>query len=198
MPSSPPPLNVTRNPCWWDKDGLLQCLPYFYIIGFSKCATSDMFSNLVWHPNIISSQKEPHWVDYLRFTDDRRFLQNYTKMFDGIIRKIEMKVLSSGYSNYIFDMWAVYEILLEILENCFTLGFQCNGPDLYLSRVTLYSRYLSWRMKLPHPAYQRPSPEAFHNLCVGAVKLYTKCFQQKSPRQCAYNGTLYTQVVMFL
>ncbi|GFR96858.1 sulfotransferase, partial [Elysia marginata] len=53
-------------------------------------------------------------------------------------------------------------------------------------------------MKLPHPAYQRPSPEAFHNLCVRAVKLYTKCFQQKSPRQCAYNGTLYTQVILRL
>ena len=80
--STPKPLNCTRNPCWWDEGGVLQCLPYFYIIGFSKCATTDMYRNLAQHPSILQmAMKEPHWFDYLRFIGDECKLTLYASLF---------------------------------------------------------------------------------------------------------------------
>lgn len=60
-----------RNPCWTGEDLIgeerLFCIPYFYIIGFTKCGTTDMFSVLKAHP-LISSRagKETHFMDRLR------------------------------------------------------------------------------------------------------------------------------------
>ncbi|KAK3770225.1 hypothetical protein RRG08_064335 [Elysia crispata] len=215
--TSPAFLNNTRNPCWWE-NGSMQCLPYFYIIGFSKCATTDMYSNLVWHPSVISGQKEPHWIDYLRFVENRMYLQNYTAHFKDMIGKIEMSAFSKGYSHGVFGDATPCTAWYSLYWPCFQgnqLSLQepeyTNADVVHRMVPTakiivmirdpidrLYSRYLTWRMKVPHAAYQRPSPEAFHKLCVHAVALYQQCLKQGSPRQCAYNGTLYTQVILRL
>ena len=42
----------------------LRCLPYFLLIGFSKCATSDLWKRLTQHPQIVGPRrKEPHYWD---------------------------------------------------------------------------------------------------------------------------------------
>ncbi|XP_063688882.1 carbohydrate sulfotransferase 15-like [Bolinopsis microptera] len=60
-----------RNPCWKGKDLLgedkLFCIPYFYIIGFTKCGTTDLFAILKNHTHVSSrSGKETHYFDRLR------------------------------------------------------------------------------------------------------------------------------------
>jgi hypothetical protein len=40
----------------------LRCIPYFHIIGVSKCGTTDMYHRLSKHPQMLESlNKGPHW-----------------------------------------------------------------------------------------------------------------------------------------
>eukprot|EP00057_Strongylocentrotus_purpuratus_P032276 XP_787115.3 PREDICTED: carbohydrate sulfotransferase 15 isoform X1 [Strongylocentrotus purpuratus] len=50
-----------KNPCWLDAKDELNCLPYFYLIGMSKCGTTDLWKKLTSHPDIVDVPKEPHW-----------------------------------------------------------------------------------------------------------------------------------------
>ncbi|KAL5268307.1 hypothetical protein ACHWQZ_G002238 [Mnemiopsis leidyi] len=64
-------LSEFKNPCWKGKDNLgreqLFCLPYFFIIGFTKCGTTDLFAILLAHPLISSrARKETHFFDRRR------------------------------------------------------------------------------------------------------------------------------------
>ena len=59
-----------RNPCWKQSDQnnetKLYCIPYFYIMGFTKCGTTDLQVLLTQHP-LISSRwanvKESDFID---------------------------------------------------------------------------------------------------------------------------------------
>ena len=42
----------------------MRCLPYFLLVGFSKCGTSDLWKWLTSHPEIFGpARKEPHFWD---------------------------------------------------------------------------------------------------------------------------------------
>ncbi|KAH9500528.1 APOB1 complementation factor [Bulinus truncatus] len=58
----------SRNPCWWDA-GVLRCVPYFYIAGFSKSGTTDLYARLLQHQLLAGTMKEKHWFDFNRFID---------------------------------------------------------------------------------------------------------------------------------
>ena len=52
-----------KNPCWF-RDRTLHCLPYYHILGVSKCGTTDIYNRLIKHPHIYESlNKGPHWWD---------------------------------------------------------------------------------------------------------------------------------------
>ena len=46
--------------------GHLRCLPYFFLIGFPKCATTDLYDRIAKHPHVVRSKKEIHWFTRLR------------------------------------------------------------------------------------------------------------------------------------
>ena len=47
----------------------LLCLPYFYLAGFPKCGTTDLYAHITQHHQIIPTKvKEPHWWTRKRFT----------------------------------------------------------------------------------------------------------------------------------
>eukprot|EP00898_Chlorokybus_atmophyticus_P002879 jgi/Chlat1/3592/Chrsp234S00258 len=55
-----------KNPCWREpaSRGTLHCLPYFHILGVSKCGTTDVYHRLSMHPDVYESiNKGPHWFD---------------------------------------------------------------------------------------------------------------------------------------
>ena len=50
----------------------LQCLPYFYLVGFSKCSTTALMRYTKQHPEYIyPCQKEPHWWSFYRIFDEQ-------------------------------------------------------------------------------------------------------------------------------
>ncbi|CAG5114566.1 unnamed protein product, partial [Candidula unifasciata] len=207
----------TKSPCWNDT-GILRCLPYAYIVGFSKCGTSDLFSRIIQHPDVVHfGLKEKHWFDYFRFGTDTRFIQNYTDKFANMTLRIESDLRQLGFSykitvdgspTYSWGSlnWPCYEGNEGLNEPLFT------NADV-IHRLTpsakiivsmrepvsrLYSRMLSWIPEQLHPAYVDPTPEKFHTFIEERVRMYRQCFTQWSHRQCAYNGTLYKEAVLRL
>ncbi|KAK3274256.1 hypothetical protein CYMTET_17554 [Cymbomonas tetramitiformis] len=54
----------SKSPCWQaGPPGGLRCLPYFHILGVSKCGTTDLYSRLSMHPDVIRSKNKgpPFW-----------------------------------------------------------------------------------------------------------------------------------------
>ena len=75
-----PFINKTKNPCFYDKDEKLRCLPYFFILSSQKCGTTDLFDLLSKHKHIVpSKRKEVHWFDRSRFGGVERYYANSTK-----------------------------------------------------------------------------------------------------------------------
>ena len=72
LPVTQQPYNTSyKNPCWNEEEEFY-CLPYFFIGGFPKCGTTELYDKLIWHPEIISpARKEPHWWTRDRFTRDK-------------------------------------------------------------------------------------------------------------------------------
>lgn len=53
-----------KNPCWYDNlsGKTLLCVPYFFLLGVTKCGTSDVWQKLSFHPQIVRQVgKESHW-----------------------------------------------------------------------------------------------------------------------------------------
>lgn len=79
----PPPTFDARykNPCWQRADKSLACVPYAYIAGFLKCASTAVHALLVRHPAVQDNMlKETHWWSRYRrpfgpssFSLDRKF-----------------------------------------------------------------------------------------------------------------------------
>ena len=53
-----------KNPCFRSSSqtGMaVKCLPYFYLVGAPKCGTTDVWYNLLRHPQVMHVRKEPHY-----------------------------------------------------------------------------------------------------------------------------------------
>ncbi|KAK4326104.1 hypothetical protein Pmani_003357 [Petrolisthes manimaculis] len=51
-----------------NSDVVLQCLPYFFLIGQPKCGTTDIFHRINIHPDVVEPKvKGPHWWSRKRF-----------------------------------------------------------------------------------------------------------------------------------
>jgi N-acetylgalactosamine 4-sulfate 6-O-sulfotransferase len=64
------------NPCWYEpptgNKRVLVCLPYYFVAGFTKCGTTDLYYRMALHPQIyLGSVKEPtfwskRWLEELK------------------------------------------------------------------------------------------------------------------------------------
>ena len=40
----------------------IRCLPFYYLIGFPKCGSTDLYESISRHPTMVrAGKKEPHW-----------------------------------------------------------------------------------------------------------------------------------------
>jgi len=59
-----------RNPCW--NDYKFHCAPYFFVTGFPKCGTTDLYERMTYHPGFRPPLfKEIHWITRYRFLSHR-------------------------------------------------------------------------------------------------------------------------------
>lgn len=79
-----------KNPCWRDAGGL-HCLPYFHILGVSKCGTTDLYRRLSVHNNIVRSlNKGPH------FWDEKHSFKWYLDIYQRGAQEIETAKPKTG------------------------------------------------------------------------------------------------------
>lgn len=74
-----------KNPCFYQtvryevnnevigRERRLRCLPYFFIIGFPKCGTSDLWNRLALHPDVVVRHEKESF-----YLDDKRIGRCYT------------------------------------------------------------------------------------------------------------------------
>ncbi|XP_076468966.1 carbohydrate sulfotransferase 15-like [Babylonia areolata] len=204
----PPPryLPNSKNPCW-RHEGRVLCVPYFFLIGVSKSGTTDLFSRLAFHPEVIRNRKETHFFDRRRY-DRNMLFPKYVNWFRGTARRVQEDIRKQGHSrvicgdaspSYFYDnyFWKLYSGNENCTEPRVILAhhlFHLN-PRLKIVMIIrhpvdrLYSRYLFDFGKLGRN--YPPSPEEFHDFVVQCLHHYKLCFQRWSIRHCLYNRTLW-------
>ncbi|KAK9965997.1 hypothetical protein ABG768_005051 [Culter alburnus] len=198
-------------------DGKLQrlrCLPYFYIVGQSKCGTTDLYERLRLHPDVhLTPPKEPHWWCRKRFGINRpgdppltRFpLDHYLDLFDPVAQRIQHRLLgnSSSRSSIITGeatattMWDnlawsyLHDISREAEPPSLSQDFiHAVQPDARLIAILrdpverLYSDYLYF-------GTSNESPLDFHQKVCESLRLFDACLRDAGLRACVYSSTLY-------
>ena len=68
--------------CWENStSGRFNCLPGLYLAGMPKCGSTDLFTKLVWHPDLRKPHegKETHWWTRKRIVKFGKFGKNSRK-----------------------------------------------------------------------------------------------------------------------
>lgn len=110
-------LDNFRNPCWLTSaTGQLACLPFFFLAGFPKCGTTELYVKLHKHQHVAKLlTKEPHWLTRLRY-------QN------------ESESPLCPYWVIIICLFVSWFLIFGLVQTCFT-GMSL-GQKMYLLRVT--------------------------------------------------------------
>ncbi|KAK7483704.1 hypothetical protein BaRGS_00025025, partial [Batillaria attramentaria] len=171
-------VNRSKNPCWFDQAHQLLCVPYFYLAGVSKSGTSDLFSRIIQHPEVIDSRKEHHWFDRRRYHRDAtpsHFYDSYEwKQFCGNENCTEPRVILANQIRHLYPEAKVILIVRHPVNR-------------------LYSRYL-YDYGLKPTTRSEMGPQQFHSRVVDGLNKYTNCIRKWSLRHCVYNKTLWETV----
>lgn len=213
--------NCMKNPCFYQRYWVtienerknvkrLRCLPYFYIIGFPKCGTTDLWERLIRHPQIVAKhKKESHYIDDKRFIKQWTF-EDYLKYFsytsNEIAKQCEAQQINTGAECNIItgeatantaavnDLWNLLPENKGCTEPRFTNPdyLYSINPDMKLialirdpvERLWSDYHYLAKYFKY------NTSREDFHEHAVNAIDAYKDCLKYFSPRGCAYNESI--------
>eukprot|EP00057_Strongylocentrotus_purpuratus_P012392 XP_011666866.1 PREDICTED: carbohydrate sulfotransferase 15 isoform X2 [Strongylocentrotus purpuratus] len=168
-----------KNPCWLDAKDELNCLPYFYLIGMSKCGTTDLWKKLTSHPDIVDVPKEPHWWGPRR--TGWTGIAAHGQEGDGSI--------STAYS--IGNAWLKTNAgatdppytNAELLH-----AIQPKAKIIIIVRNPT-ERARSWYF-YTHPL---TTPDDWHVSAMTSIECYNSCMKQHNERYCAYSfGCPYT------
>ncbi|XP_071948202.1 carbohydrate sulfotransferase 15-like isoform X2 [Antedon mediterranea] len=177
-----------KNPCWETKQSL-RCLPYFYVAGMPKSGTTDLFSKINSHPDVVHSVKELHWWTRRRFNAG---LSWYLNKQSRIVRLLDKKtadaarlVIGEGSASTLWDCnnykttkYSNADIFEVVQPNAKVIAIFRNPAD------RLYSGYKYFGRRKGDSR----SPEKFHSYCLTAVNSLTKCLQTYGERQCVYRS----------
>ncbi|XP_053404910.1 carbohydrate sulfotransferase 15-like [Mercenaria mercenaria] len=214
--------NHFKNPCFAQtqrckvSDGTvteqqrLRCIPYFYIIGFPKCATTDLWDRLLLHPHIVAKHdKESHYIDDKRFNNQwsfDKYLDYFSLTADAISELCE-NILDRGDTqcNIITgeataNTAAVNDLWYMLPENKGCTEPRITNPD-YLYNINPEMRLIAlirdpverlWSDYLYLAKYfnYKTSPESFHQHTVDAIAIYDDCLKYFTHRGCAYNESI--------
>ncbi|XP_064602963.1 carbohydrate sulfotransferase 15-like [Liolophura sinensis] len=205
-----------KNPCWIERaseirhsimdgnfKGEIRCLPYFFVAGFPKCGTTDLYRRLALHPQIQPPcAKEPHWWTRRRYQKGRSLLtylkcfqkaaeriaesNNYTIVVTEPRHKITMDCSASTLwdqtnwrfipqNNLTYDEPTVTNIhsIHHLLPNAKMIVIMRNPTD------RLYSDYLYFNSGL--------SASNFHKFVIRSIGILEDCFKKRTTRACLYD-----------
>ncbi|XP_078698860.1 carbohydrate sulfotransferase 15-like isoform X2 [Branchiostoma floridae x Branchiostoma belcheri] len=175
-----------KNPCWFDKsvestsdkgnktgDFLLRCLPYVYIIGQPKCGTTDLYSRLIKHPDVVRGHgKEPHWWTRGRFK--RQVEGSASTMWDNRHWRREFWDTPNN------EPPILVANLIRAVQPKARIIISLRNPT-----ERLYSEYLYFRN-----GKTNKSVTNFHTRVTSAIMNFKNCLRNNSVRSCVYQPEL--------
>ena len=118
-----------KNPCWNESNPgefTIRCLPYFYLAGFPKCGTTDLFFEMAKHPDFFPARrKEPHWWTRNRFSNAQ--LQYHSTA--GKIGIFTARVNGKEMFSYCLSACMCVCVSLAV---CFGYNFLCLNTGAFL------------------------------------------------------------------
>ncbi|CAH1783110.1 unnamed protein product [Owenia fusiformis] len=189
-----------------NKPWRLRCLPYFYIIGPPKCATTDLSWRLTRHPRIEDAGvKEYHYWSKARWDFNNtesvgrtKLLKPYVDSFDQVAERIRNFSTSQGINNVVAHDGTPH----TIYHHHGPVGQSHLKLDVdYIQHIQkdkvkfitilrdpisrLYSDFFFWGNA------GRFGPvkvkDHFHELCEKAINLYKDCLKQRPLKYCVYH-----------
>ncbi|XP_070174126.1 carbohydrate sulfotransferase 15-like [Littorina saxatilis] len=121
----------SKNPCWYDGKRL-RCMPYFFIIGASKSATTDLFKRLLMHPDVKCTRKEIHWFSRLRTLGAG--LKWYTSQFNTLAKDINTQIKAGEPTTSVIG-----EVSIDYLSDVQVWPHLTGNQGCYEPRVTIAS-----------------------------------------------------------
>lgn len=184
----------------------LRCLPYLWIIGETKCGTTDLFDKVILHPDIEPGFfKEGHWFsgwrkfggpvrDFIDSFDIAAERVRQQVRFDSVTRTFHHNVLTiDGSAPTLWGpmQWAEQpdnegKNVPEFINAHYIRHMIPDARFLVTVRNPtdrLYSHYLYF----PRDSYTQ---EFFHDLVQTCISVFNECIQERSVRECLYDKTM--------
>ncbi|KAJ8024167.1 Carbohydrate sulfotransferase 15 [Holothuria leucospilota] len=180
-----------KNPCWYSPKKQLLCLPYFYLLGFPKCGTTDLWDKINNHPQVARTRvKETHfWRDrktgsstaFYKYLSNALFLSHRllsgdtgAVYCDGSATTIITHSRFVKYFANVTDMYTNVDIIKELTPKA-KMIIAIREPV-----ERLYSGYLY------HPIKERRSARAFHSEAQKYISDFNKCLERDSQLKCVF------------
>lgn len=189
----------TKSPCWENTEAgfRLFCLPYFYLIGAPKSATTDLWSKLMFHPDVVKTfDKEPQfWTRGNLVRGLMRYCSNFMPLIKAITRNEHTMSSYISGDGTASNFW-------ERRRSQMLYGRQPDGPPYFTADLIraiqpnariiviirepssrLYSEYLD--LDSFWPLFK--SPEDFHVRIENVIDNFNKCLETHHVASCASN-----------
>lgn len=189
-----------KNPCWRDSSDVFTCLPKVYLAGMPKCGSTDLYSKLVWHPQLVGMHvKENHYWPRLRLGKHTGHLNKEIakptefRYYLGLMKpatvqiELDEKMISiDGTQSLLWDMRDWEERYPGLAEPPFTNADLIRDvtPQAKVLVVLrnpvdrLYSDFLYFR--------QGRNAAMFHEAVVTEVGRLNTCLETNTLRTCCY------------
>ncbi len=209
-----------RNPCWTvhktykkHKQGIsserLRCIPYFFLAGFPKSATTSIHHALEKHPQIQGPvEKEPHFwarvqsrskskarsisttfINYTLF-----FKSLSTKLIKSMKDKVSQLITYDGSQSILWDSNFFYEgqdycampaVFSRVMPNAKFIVVMRNPVTRLFSHFQ-YSCTLQQR-KRP-PGFKENEATLFHSETIKYIETFRKCLKNMTVFECTNVG----------
>eukprot|EP00899_Mesostigma_viride_P010139 jgi/Mesvir1/19126/Mv12867-RA.1 len=186
-----------KSPCWYAKPdskyttpGTLLCLPYFHILGVSKCGTTDLYHRLSLHPDVYESRnKGPHWWDEGN-QGVTWYFDLYKYSTERIAKAPMVGIVGDASSNTLtYNGVAVRNKRVKHVNVAEVMRLAT--PDVKLIAIfrnpvdRIYSSYYYYNNYKANP---NPNPTEFHAVATKQVDLMNRCMETKTAAACAHQN----------
>ncbi|XP_072037395.1 carbohydrate sulfotransferase 15-like [Amphiura filiformis] len=101
-------METIQNPCWREENDIL-CLPAFFLAGFPKAGTTDLWAKISAHPQVVHSLKEPHYWTRQRIDSAQSTLKRYADKYSRISEIIKLNA-TEKQSLYTYSLNCIFNL----------------------------------------------------------------------------------------